>query len=267
MRRRDAIAVAACGGWLRAEDDSVETARKIAAVQKELPWFWSLPIEGLSEIPYTYETRRFDRRVDSSGRELESQKLVLERIALDGGSFYRCLSQNDAVPCSKSMTEALDLDSRRRSAFTSADKERVARIGAERRQNRRLFWSDFATGFRFTRPGPGRLRLEAASAKGSRRPGSELLGNVSGMLWHNESHHITRFEYKALAPLAGGTKWSEAGTQFAIELAPVENTYLPVRASMRRSKPPSRTTEESSMDFLNYRRFAVESQIKFADPP
>ena len=72
---------------------TAEIVRRVAETQAKLPWLWSRSMEGIADIPYTYELRSARRVSDRRGREVPPpvkadalsrwRTLHLERIALD----------------------------------------------------------------------------------------------------------------------------------------------------------------------------------------
>ena len=63
---------------------STEVVRKVAEAQKRLSWFWSPPIEGLADIPYTYETKQTETSLGpprQRGTASKSRGRVLSAVA------------------------------------------------------------------------------------------------------------------------------------------------------------------------------------------
>jgi len=125
----------------------VELVRKVADVQRDQPWFWSPPLQGMGEIPYTFHTLHRRRRLDPRNREVklkqgeggyyrEWRNLHLERIADNGYTHTRCLSQDGISPCAGWLVQALSRDSRKWSNFTAVESAKVLEARQPRRQRR-----------------------------------------------------------------------------------------------------------------------------------
>jgi hypothetical protein len=232
--------------------DVDSTVRRIAEVERKLPWFWSPPFEGLGDLPYTFEMT--EQRAATS--------VKLERIALDAGSYYRCLARN-GEPCAAAMVAALEADSSKAVNFTPEEKARAQAARAERFRKRQAFWAGFPAAFQFTEIGPGQLRF----APKGKRPADDaaLLGKIAGDLWFEpRTFEILRMEYRMTAD--GGERMSlmPKGTTFAMITAPAaEGRNLPLRSVLRTA---GKRSETKSFEFGNYRRFTADSTVDFTGP-
>ena len=240
----------------------LELVRKIADVQRDLPWFWSPPLEGMGEIPYTFHTLHRRRRLDQRDREVKLKKgeggyyrewrsLQLERISDNGYTHTRCISQDGISPCAGWLVQALSKDSQKWSNFTAEEKAKVAGVRLARTQRRNEFWSAFPNAFRFERIGPEQIRFA---------PLSDASG-IEGQLWFDPAtFHLTRMEYTVLADKERLPK----GSRFRIELSKSgDGRLLPARVVIHRGIPKAGQVEEDIAEYGNYRRFAVDSEIVF----
>lgn len=132
----------------------------------------------------------------------------------------------------------------------------MAAVAAERAARRRAFWNEFPRAFRFTRTGADGVRFVPA------RKGDGLLGRIAGRFKFDiETGAITALEYEVREDAENETVPLAKGTRFSIELTKLaEGQYVPARVRLHRRK------EESSTELFNFRRFAVESEIRFAEP-
>lgn len=232
------------------------TAEKIAATQREQPWFWSPPQEGLAEIPYTYEARVVRRLLDARGGErkgkLPYRELRLEHTVVDGYTRPRCVTQ-DGQPCAGWLARALAADVERKDGFTAAEAARVQAIQQQRRAYRSEFWANFASVFRFEPAAPvapGRLRF-----------GGPWRGTLR---YDPDTYRLLAIEYEVVEANASGPPLTALprGTSFAVELAAQpDGQWLPVRIVQR--KPEEGGFSETVTYFSHYRRFAAHSQIRF----
>src|SRR5262249_2409878 len=119
----------------RADAAQIEsTIQRVSETQAHLPWFWSPPMEGFYEIPYTFESDGVHRVLDARGRDKKQPlRLHLERTAVLGGIFNHCVSENAVSPCSAA-TLAVYEAGNQKILFGEEQKNAV-------RQNRLRFWA------------------------------------------------------------------------------------------------------------------------------
>lgn len=253
--------------FLPAEDDLPEVVQKIADVERNLPWFWCPPLEGSLDMPYTYEMKEAKEFLDKRGKQVHpATSIHMERIPLEGGSYYRCLMENGTSPCSNAIVSALEADSRKAANFTAEEKATAAAAGEERRQRRRAFWTDFATAFRFQRIGPTEISFAPTGKYRPRRePNTELLARIKGSFQFDPAtFEITRTQYDILADTE--ILWRlYKGSHVSVTLAQLaDHHYLPLRLEIERELPKG-GMENSTMEYANYRRFAADSSVQFVD--
>ena len=199
-----------------AEDvQASEVVQKVAEAEKGLPWFWSPPVEGLADIPFTYESKQTRRLLDHRGKEVLSRKtsrgffqpwrsVHMERIALDEGSYYRCLVQDGISPCSEELMQALERDSQKREHFTSEDRARIRNIREERYRRHRRFWTEFPEALLFERIGSNEIHFEPRrNYQATDAPPTTVLANMTGRFWFDPlTYEITKMEYELLGDAA-----------------------------------------------------------------
>jgi len=255
---RSLLLLAACHALLvvAAGDDLASVVQKVADVERQLPWFWCPPMEGAGDIPYTYEMKE----------TYPKRSMRLERIPLEGGSYYRCLEQNGAAPCADEIVKALELDSKKAANFTPEEKAKAAAAHEGRRQRRKAFWTDFPTAFHFERVSPTEISFTPTGKyRPQREPDTGLLTKMKGAFRFNpDTFEITRMEYDILAN--DEVVWRlYKGSRVSVDLAQLaDGHYLPLRVDMVR-KLPKGGIETSFEEFSNYRRFATDSSVQFVD--
>src|SRR5262249_29186323 len=146
-----------------------DPAVKIAAAERRLPWLWSPSVEGMADIPYTYESRMTRRLRTRGGKEIPAtpgadglvnwRSLQLERIPLDFGAQLRCISQDGSSPCSSEWIRELERQHKSRDSLTAEDRVRINRTRQERRQRRWDFWDRFPDAFRFEMAAANQLKF------------------------------------------------------------------------------------------------------------
>jgi len=128
------------------------TIERMAEAQAHLPWFWSPPMEGFYEIPYTFESEGVHRVLDSHGRDKKQPlRLRLERTAVLGGIFNRCVAENGASPCSAAML-AVNQAANQRVVFGEEQKSAL-------REHRQQFRAEFPEAFEFVQLADDRFRF------------------------------------------------------------------------------------------------------------
>jgi len=249
--RRLALAVFVASAVCSAQDVA-STVRRIADVERKLPWFWSPPFEGLGDLPYTFEMT--EQRAATS--------LKMERIGLEVGSYYRCLSRN-GQQCPVALSDALEAESHKAANFTPEETARAQAARAERFRKRQAFWAGFPEAFQFTEVAPGQLRFVPKGKPPA--DDAALLGKIAGDLWFDpRSFEIVRMAYRMTAD--GGEPMSRMpkGTTFAMTTAPAaDGRNVPLRAVLHKS---GKGPENSSFEFANYRRFTADSTVDFTGP-
>jgi hypothetical protein len=193
----------------------------------------------------------------------------MERIALDEGSYYRCLVQDGISPCSEELMQALERDSQKREHFTSEDRARIRNIREERYRRHRRFWTEFPEALLFERIGSNEIHFEPRrNYQATDAPPTTVLANMTGRFWFDPlTYEITKMEYELLGDAANPVVPLSKGTSFSIELARLatDGPLLPARLSVRRKLSQGRKREDSSTDLFNFRRFAVESDVRFTE--
>jgi hypothetical protein len=268
-------------GFVLADDtQATEVVRRVVGAQKHLPWFWSPPTEGLADIDYTYEIKHSRRVLDHRGKEVLPQKVKggfcrpwrsvhMERIALDEGSYYRCLMQDGISPCSEELMQALERDTHKRENFTPEEKAKVRRIREERYRSSQLFWTEFPKALRFEQIGLNGVRFVPSDKYQPQHDSrTAALAEMAGQFWFDPlTYEITRMEYEMLGDVDTPVVPLSKGMSFSIELARsvADGPLLPTRVSIRRKVSKGRRTEDSSSDLFNFRRFAVESEVWFIE--
>jgi hypothetical protein len=266
-------------GIAAADPATADMVARISSVERRMPWLWSPAAEGLADIPYTYEQLLRRRILTRRGKEVPPapgadglagwRTLQLERVPLDWGSFMRCVSQDGTSPCSKEWVQELDRQTKRVDALTPEERARIDATREERRQRRRDFWDGFPAAFRFEISGANQLRFSPLPGyKPQPKPGNGMLSAIDGRLTFDAStYEVTRLEYDLIRDVDEPFLRLAKGSHFEIELARLaDEHYLPVRISSRHPRGKAGETEESTVDFSNFRRFGSESKIQFGDP-
>lgn len=275
-----ALLLCAPRSWAFQQPAATEAAQKVAATQRRLPWFWSPPLEGMVDLPYAYETKRLRRRLNRAGREIlppkgkdqfytQLRSLHLEQVIVDGYSYTRCLSQDEKSPCSATLVSAFERDGRKRTNFTAEEKQKVTAISAARRSRRHAFWDDFTEALDFEMAGPDRIRF-APNGKYRPRtdPNTELLTRLKGELrFDPTTYEIVQMEYELTGDADNPVTPLSKGFKFSIELRKhTDGRYLPAKLVERRPRE-RQEVEESVNEFLNFKIFGAEIDIRFEDPP
>ena len=234
---------------------------RVAEVQARLPWFWSPPLEGFYEIPYLFESLNDYRVSDAHGKDRRPpMTLLLERVPVLGGIYNRCVKQNGASPCSSEMLKVYAQSNEKR-AFTSEQSASV-------REHRRDFWSEFPSAFHFESTPQGRIRFRPI---GTYRPraGSqtELLAAIKGEIeFDPATFEITLLRYEVLKDTAiPGRNFVKGSTYSLTMTKSADGHYLPDKLVFVTPHGKDRIIEQDQ--YSGYRRFAVDSDIQFGDPP
>jgi len=234
----------------------LEIARRVADVEARSPWFWAPPVEGFADVPYVFEEQKTFRALDRAGKPIRPAiTLHLERVALLGGAYYRCLEQNGVAPCPKQLLDVYERENQK-AAQTDAG---VIEAGAEERRNRRqAYWAEFPNAFRFEQDAPRQIRF---TPTGTDR--SDLL-NIKGQLsFDPETFEITTMSYEVLADIALPDRKLSKGTRFSVELERVASQYLPMRLALRQKLPKGSNTQEEAIQYLKFRKFTADSTVRF----
>ena len=249
------------------DDDASLIAQKVAETEGRLPWFWCPPMDGLGDIPYTFELTEAKQLMDRSGKAARpGTSLKIERIPIAGGSYSRCLMQNGKVPCSDEVVNAVELDSRKAANFSAEEKEKAKAAGESRRARRRAFWADFPAAFRFQRAGSAQISFTPTGKYRPRRePDTELLARIKGEFWYDPStFEVTRMEYQMLGDAETVGRLYK-GSSYSVTLTKLlDDHYLPVKGEIRRVLPKG-GIEDSVLEVVNYRRFTTDSSVQFVD--
>jgi hypothetical protein len=258
------VAVSACV----AQTDVSATVARIAAVERKLPWMWSGAVEGLADIPYTYEEEMTRRVTDRSGKLVPGtpgslagwRQLRMERIPLDFGAFLKCKESDGKSPCSDEWSQELERQTKRVEAMTAEDRARSEATREQRRERRRAFWDAFPTAMRFESAGADQVRF---TPKG----GSGILGAIRGSLWFDRSTYaITRMQYELVKDVEEPFLRFPKGSRFEIVLSKsADDHYVAERIVERYLNVKTRHIEERTYTFSNFRRFNTESKIDFGD--
>jgi hypothetical protein len=234
-----AVAVASGG------EDLTSVVQKVADVQKQLPWFWCPPLEGAADMRYTYQMMEVRER---SGKQ---STLQMERIPVNGGSYYRCLAQNGASPWAAEIVEALEKDSKRAAEFTPEEKARAEAARKERRARRQAFCADFPAAFRFDRTGPAEIRF---TPTGKFKGKTDLVTKIRGSFSYDpETFEIVRMKYTVLGDTNEAAWRMYKGSTFSVSLELLaDRHYLPARVEEFR-KLPKGPPEHRTEEYANYK--------------
>jgi hypothetical protein len=163
----------------------------------------------------------------------------------------------------------LERDSQKRENFTPEDKGRVRRIREERYRSSQLFGAEFPKALRFEQIGLNQIHFVP---KGNYQPQQDCrtaaLAEMAGQFWFDPlTYQITRMEYEMRGDVDTPVVPLSKGTSFPVELARLsaDGPLLPTRLSIRRKFSKGRRTEDSSTELFNFRRFAVESEVRFIE--
>ena len=91
---------------------------------------------------------------------------------------------------------------------------------------------------------------------------------MAGQFWFDPvTYEITQMEYEMRGDVNTPVVPLSKGMRFSIELARLasDGPLLPTRVSTRRNVSKGRRTEDSSTELFNFRRFAVESEVRFVE--
>jgi len=225
-------------------------------------------VEGIADIPYTYEVAETRRVTDRGGKVLPGapgslggwRQLRMERIPLEFGSFLKCKESDGMTPCSDAWIQELERQTKKVAAMTAEDRARSEASREQRRERRRAFWDAFPTAMKFESVGSDQVRF---APKG----GSGMLGAIRASLWLDTSTgEVTRMEYELTRDLDEPFLRYPKGSQFNIVLArSADDHYAPERIAVRFLNLKTKHIEERTTTFLNYRRFQTESKIDFGD--
>jgi hypothetical protein len=94
------------------------------------------------------------------------------------------------------------------------------------------------------------------------------LAEMAGQFWFDPiTYEITRMEYEMRGDVDTPVVPLSKAMSFSIELARLaaDGPLLPTRLSIQRKFSKGRRTEDSSTELFNFRRFAVESEVRFIE--
>lgn len=249
-------------------DDASIVAQRIADVERKLPWFWSSSMDGLSDIPYTYEYSRTTEYLDKSGKQSRTPRSIrLEQIPLAVGRTDRCLEENGVSPCSPEIVAALTADTLKSTSPTPEFQAAAIKAKDNRREQRHAFWTDFPRAFRFTQTKPGQIAFAPTGSYRQRQnPDTGLLNKIAGELWYDlETFEITRIEYRILGKGEDVSFRLAKGDTFSITMTALpDRHYLPTHSTVVKQLPKS-GSETSRIEFANFRAFSADSAIRFED--
>lgn len=238
-----------------------QTIARVAEVEAKLPWFWSPPMEGFYEIPYTFESEGIHRVLDNHGKDKKGPlKLHLERTAVLGGIVNRCVSENGVSPCSATMLATYERGNQK---VLFGPQER-----AVLREHRQQFWAEFPKAFRFETISADRYRFVPSR---DYRPGagahSRLLANIRGeIVIDPQTAELRAMSYEVLTDVDISGRGLTKGTKYSITLTNAPGGhYLPLRLYFE--QPIGKDSVVQAEDYSNYKRFAVDVDVQFGDVP
>ena len=165
------------------------------------------------------------------------------------------------VPCSPEWIREFEGQAEKRTGLTPADRVRIDADREQRRDRRRAFWGAFSSAMRFELTGPNEIRFQPAG-------GTPSFGLQGLLRFDPASYRIVHMEYEALRDIEEPLFRLRKGDRFAIDLTLVDGDYyLPAWTRARRQLSKDGQVEEVRTDYTKFRRFASESQVRFADPP
>lgn len=251
------LLVLTAGGASAQVDSTVE---RVAETQAHLPWFWSRPMEGFFEIPYTFESEGLHQVLDSHGREKKhGLRLHLERTAVLGGIFNRCVAENGVSPCSGAMLAVYQAGNQK---VVFGDEQKNAL-----REHRLQFWSEFPKAFEFTRLSGDRFRFLPRRDYHNTGVGAhmQLLAGIQGEITIDpRTYEITAMSWEILKDLDIPGRRLAKGTKYAVTLMnDVNGRYLPSRLSFEQPFGKDRVVQVE--DYSNFKKFAVDVDVQFGD--
>lgn len=236
-----------------AADDGLQlTVHRIANREAILLRAGSAPNEGMAEIPFVYQVVQKRVLLDKRGLPIGPEvTLRMERIPLDGGSYYRCLGQNGG-PCLADLVTSLENDERRRGGLSAAEREIALHNQMIRLHQRRLFWQQFPTEFEFKQGGANEIRF------GPRK--SSKAAAIQGSLRYDTStFEVLHMDYTFVGESSVGLTNVPSGTSFSMEMVRGGELYSLVRIIQR--LPQKGGIQEAIAEYTQFRRFAADSRL------
>jgi len=136
------------------------------------------------------------------------------------------------------------------------------------REHRRDFWSEFPKAFHFEAAGTDGFRFRPTGTY-QPKPGSqnELLACIKGELHFDpQTYQVKSLQYEVLKDVAIPGRKLPKGAKYSVGMSKsAEGHYLPASLSFAAVHGKDHLTE--SIEYSNYRRFKVDSEIQFGDPP
>jgi hypothetical protein len=238
-----------------------QTVARVAETEAHLPWFWSPPMEGFFEIRYTFESEGLHRVLDARGHDKKSAlRLHLERTAVLGGIFNRCVSENGTSPCSAAMLATYQRGNEK-VVFGQEEKSAV-------RERRLQFWGDFPQAFRFEALTGDRFRFvprrDYNPGAGSQQ---QLLAGIQGEFTVDpRTYEVTALSYEVLKNVEIPGRSLTKGSRYAVTLTnSVNGHYLP--SHLLFEQPLGKDRVVQAEDYSNYKRFTTDTTLRFGDVP
>lgn len=269
------LALSACA-FAQAPSDVPSLVQQAIENQKGRPFWFGLYSVTLRDIPYVYETRVTKNLIRPNGSIERTLSFHSEHIPMAGEVYQRNFGETNPRML------VLQEEQQRRLATLSETERQSRRVAFERRrQERRVMWDEFARAFRFEIAGSGQHSYRPATVVSfNPRPGyhSELpevsyFRAIRGRLWvDSRDQEIGKMEFEFVtdasyrSPLGSGVP---RGTTYRMELAKqIDDRWLPKWAETRLFAPgPAGKTQQFIVEFNNYRKFSVSSDITFDNEP
>ncbi len=216
-----------------ADDGLPLTVHRIADREAALLRAWSAPDEGMAEVPFVYQVVQYRVLLDKSGKPIGPEvTLLMERIPLDGGSYYRCLSQNGG-PCPADLVRSLENDERRRAGLSTAERGIALRNQMIRLHQRRLFWQQFPVEFEFKRGGANEIRFVP-------RKSSKAAAIQGSLKYDASTFEVLRMDYEFVGDSAVGLMKVPSGTSVSMEMVRGGELYSLVCQGRSKTRPVGR---------------------------
>jgi hypothetical protein len=217
-----------------AGDGLQSTVYRIANREATLLRAWSAPDEGMAEIPFVYQVVQKRVLLGRRGKPIGPEvTLQMERIPLDGGSYYRCLGQNGG-DCP--------------AGLSTAEREIALRNQMIRLHQRRLFWQQFPVEFEFKRGGANEIRFTPRK--------NSMAAAIQGSLQYDAStFEVLRMDYEFAGDSALGLIKVPSGTSVSMEMVRGGELYSLVRMIQR--LPQKGGSQEAIAEYTQFHRFAA----------
>lgn len=241
--------------------------------------FWLQP-DGvlLRYIDLVYETSVARAELDADGRVKKETSWKQDIVPVEGVHLF-VLLEEDGAPVEPARQADQERKNQERFASlqrrSAAEKARDRAAFEQRRGERDRFWDEFARAFRFELVNERLYQDRPTIVVGFRpdpsyRPrgiiDTEYLPRVAGQLWiDRQDVEVVRLELEFIEDhriVFGVVGSIRRGTAYSMDLAKVDNQWLPKRAvtdwRVRRLVAASR--ERFVVDFGRYRRFSVAAR-------